>query len=154
MDPDKMNHFGANLSPKPVRFQGRIFDPIRVIGGNRNDHFASVCPAKWAFFSFDQRFNHRDIESFINELKQSGRRFGMDLSNCLKKEVIPIDHRNIDDIKAVFANILKYLPSCNLLLIALPQVSILYNLVKHFGDQKFGIITQCLVAEKAKRRNR
>ncbi|OTF79415.1 hypothetical protein BLA29_014696, partial [Euroglyphus maynei] len=32
--------------------------------------------------------------------------------------------------------------------------SILYNLVKHFGDQKFGIITQCLVAEKAKRRNR
>ena len=30
----------------------------------------------------------------------------------------------------------------------------MYNIVKHFGDQKFGIITQCLLSSKAKRRSR
>ncbi|XP_075676962.1 protein argonaute-2-like [Dermatophagoides pteronyssinus] len=163
IDPERMNHFGVDLQPRPVRFFGRIFDPIRCIGNQRNDRFASTIStaggnsssaAKWAFFSFDERFNRRDIDSFVHELKQTSRRFGLDLSNCLEQQLVPINQQNLNDVGNVFANILQHLPSCNLLIIALPQISLLYNMVKHFGDQKFGIVTQCLNVEKAKRRNR
>ncbi|XP_027194229.2 protein argonaute-4-like [Dermatophagoides pteronyssinus] len=151
---EKMNHFGAELLPKPVRFMGRVLDSPRIRGGGRNDRFASVRPTKWAFFSFDEKFNNRDVDNMVSELKQTGRRFGMDLSNCMEKQVVPIDNRNLDVVKNVFANILTNLPDINLLFIALPPIPFLYNAVKHFGDQKFGIVTQCMLVSKAKRRNR
>nr|XP_046909464.1 protein argonaute-2-like isoform X2 [Dermatophagoides farinae] len=153
-NPERMAQFGTDLSPKPVRFCGRVLDEPRVRGGNRNERFASASVARWAFFSFDEKFGERDVDSIVLELKQTGNRFGMNLSNCIEKQVVPIDNRSLDVVKNVFANILKKLPNLNLLFVALPHIPFLYNAVKHFGDQKFGIVTQCLSVMKAKRRNR
>ncbi|OTF80325.1 argonaute-2-like protein, partial [Euroglyphus maynei] len=151
---EKMTHFGTDLSPKPVRFYGRVLDAPRVLGGGRSERFATVRSVRWAFFSFDEKFNEVDVDNIVSELKVTGRRFGLDLSNCICKQVTPINQRNLDVVKNVFANILKRLPDINLLFIALPQIPYLYNTVKHFGDQHFGIATQCMLVAKAKRRNR
>lgn len=128
LDTDKMNHFGANFSPKPVRLNGRVLDPPHLIGGGRNDRFASTVGSKqWAFFSFDEKFDKRDVANIVSELKQTGHRFGLDLSKCVETQVVPIDNRSLNVVKNVFANILKLLPDVNLLFILLPQSKCVFD---------------------------
>nr|SZF06506.1 protein argonaute-2-like [Psoroptes ovis] len=155
-DVEQLSHYGVELLAKPVRFNGRQLDPPRLCGAGRNERLAKTFgPIEWAFFSLDGKFSESDIEQIVRDIKQTGERYGMDLSRCLAKVSSAIGKDDIRLLKNIFLNILKKIPNVKLLFFVLPHgTSKFYQMIKHFGDQKFGIATQCMEFQKVKRRNR
>nr|SZF06499.1 argonaute-2-like protein [Psoroptes ovis] len=154
INPVKMGNFGMDIVPKPVNFFGRLLVAPECVGNrNQNDRFVSPISFEWIFISFDDRFTMYDMENFAQKLKSIGSRFGLRFERCLKKLVVQIDQRRLAEVPRIFSNLIDEFYDDNnlLILIALPQTKYLYETIKQIGDQKFGIITQCLKSIKAKK---
>ncbi|KPM04151.1 argonaute-2-like protein [Sarcoptes scabiei] len=149
-----IDDFKISFVPRPIKLTGRVIDRPTSLSEKFTDKFYQTTPSpKWAFFSFDRYFGPREVDRMVQDLKQTSFKFGLRLDNCLAKETVTIT--NHESIINCFANINYKLPGIQLLFCAIPAGDThLYNIIKHVGDQRFHIITQCINTEKAKSRNR
>ncbi|KAF8603575.1 Piwi-domain-containing protein [Ceratobasidium sp. AG-I] len=168
-----MHQFGMTVSQTPELCSARVL-PAPALNYGPGSRSKQLTPANgswnmrhqklykpasvtgWAVVVYDNRnIQQPEVDHIVHELKEQADRLGFkEFSSDPPVSFPPVQaldvHKHLQAAGAQVFQQTKAPP--NLIVVVLPEYAAdLYQAVKHFGDVKQGVATQCLVGLKAKR---
>ncbi|KAG8966604.1 hypothetical protein FRC05_002480 [Tulasnella sp. 425] len=156
-----LRDFGISIDPNPLRVQARVLHPPelqysgkfeRPQGGSwRTGKFFAAKEVKgWVIVNLSGNYPGLDVPRIAQDIRQSCTTQGMKWTN---NPPISFARNPMSDpevaIKEALAEHRKKGGDANLIIVIIPdEGKDLYYRIKHFGDVKLGIATQCLKASK------
>lgn len=115
IDSSLLDHFGVDVSAKPVKLQGRVLPLPRVLDGSKpnqrynqnKDSFYKLgqVPKKWAVFCYDSTVSKPEIDAFLKAFTEEAMAKGLNFPDPIA--IAPKKMEHLADIQDLFSKIRK-----------------------------------------------
>lgn len=156
LKPDLQKAFGLKtICLKPAQLSGRVLPVVGCAGGPKRFFAPGTVPTEWGIFCFDNKVNSNQLSVFAEALIKQARQMGLNFATRPDPLAIVPVNNDAATFSNIFANLNIKKPKCKLMFLGIPTFhdsvppAEMYNLIKHYCDQKHAIMSCCFKTDNA-----
>ncbi|KAH9389132.1 hypothetical protein TYRP_008486, partial [Tyrophagus putrescentiae] len=131
---------------------GRVLPPDQILSGQRGYFYqAGTVPTRWGVLVLDRSVPTDEVSFFVESILLKAGELGLQFASQ-PSPIMQMEVRTKEGVRNIFAH-LQQKTNTELVFMGIPKENdgvspqVIYNLIKHYCDQKYGIISCCFMTK-------